>query len=263
MASPQTENGYTKIANEIMEALMQTQLSGYQSRILFAIWRKTYGWNKKEDKILSSQLAELTGILLPHVSFTVKNLINRNMITEIGKNLSFNKNYEEWKDLPKSVTKKKLPKSVKDVTEIGNDFTENGNKRLPKSVIINRGNANKNKDKLTPKEKKETITKETIKDKFEIFRKKYFGTKKGLDNEFKNFTKKQKQPSEVIDLLLPALEREIKNKEALKQSGEFCPSWKNLQTWINQECWTQEFPEIENQEPEKMGVLGKDGEVKR
>ena len=42
-ASPQCENGYTRLANEIIEALMKSNLSAYQSRILWAVWRETYG----------------------------------------------------------------------------------------------------------------------------------------------------------------------------------------------------------------------------
>ena len=47
-ASPQLEDGYTRIANELIEALMRTNLSAYQSRVLWAIWRKTYGFNKRK-----------------------------------------------------------------------------------------------------------------------------------------------------------------------------------------------------------------------
>jgi hypothetical protein len=25
--------------------------------------------------------------------------------------------------------------------------------------------------------------------------------------------------------------------QAMKNAGEFCPPWKNLSTWINNQCW--------------------------
>jgi phage replication O-like protein O len=46
MANPQRENGHIDIANEIAEALARTNLSAYQMRVMWAIWRKTWGWQK-------------------------------------------------------------------------------------------------------------------------------------------------------------------------------------------------------------------------
>jgi len=129
MASPQKENGYTSIANDIVEALAMTYLSSYESQILFAILRKTYGWNKKDDWISGSQLAEMTGIKKGHVSRTLKKLILRNMITKNDGVLSFQKDYDLWQKLPKQVTiqRVELPKQVTGVTQTGN-------KKLPKQV---------------------------------------------------------------------------------------------------------------------------------
>jgi len=62
MASPQIEHGHLDLANELVEALARTQLNGYESRILWAVWRKTYAWHKKEDWISFSQFKELTKI---------------------------------------------------------------------------------------------------------------------------------------------------------------------------------------------------------
>jgi len=51
MANPQPEDGHIDIANEIAEKLARTQLSGTEHKIIWAIWRKTWGWHKKEDRI--------------------------------------------------------------------------------------------------------------------------------------------------------------------------------------------------------------------
>ena len=64
MANPQREEGHVDIANEIVEFLAKTYLSSYESQVLWAIFRKTYGWQKKEDWITGSQLVEMTGIAL-------------------------------------------------------------------------------------------------------------------------------------------------------------------------------------------------------
>ncbi len=97
--NPQVENGFIKIASEIAEALMRTQLSGYQIRILCAVWRKTYGWKKKEDSISVSQFAKMTGIAPGHISRTLKELEMRNIITRSASKTKFNKRYSQWEEL--------------------------------------------------------------------------------------------------------------------------------------------------------------------
>ena len=47
MANPQKENGYTSIANDIVEALAGIRIPGEARQCLDVILRKTYGWNKK------------------------------------------------------------------------------------------------------------------------------------------------------------------------------------------------------------------------
>jgi len=78
MANPQAEDGHVDIANEIVEILAKTYLSSYESQVLWAIFRKTYGWHKKEDWITNTQIAEMTGIAESHISRTLKKLIKIN-----------------------------------------------------------------------------------------------------------------------------------------------------------------------------------------
>ncbi|WP_084288457.1 replication protein [Desulfovermiculus halophilus] len=58
MASPQCENGYTRLANELLEALARTRLAGQEYQAVLAIVRKTYGFGKKSDKISYGQLSK-------------------------------------------------------------------------------------------------------------------------------------------------------------------------------------------------------------
>lgn len=98
MANPQKEKGHIGIANEIAEVLARTNLSGYESRYLWVLWRKTYGWNKKEDIIANKQFVELTGLSKQHIWRTQKLLIGRNIVAQNGYKLSFNKDYDQWKN---------------------------------------------------------------------------------------------------------------------------------------------------------------------
>ncbi len=90
---------------------------------------------------------------------------------------------------------------------------------------------------------------------FEDFRKTYPGTKRGFKIEFENFKKKYpKTWREIVPLLLPAIEREIKYHQQAAAAGQFVPSYKYLQTWINNTGWETEFPTIAAQqtiEPQK------------
>lgn len=121
-ASPQIEDGHIKIANEIGEALARFNLSAYEYRILWVIWRKTYGWHKKRDWISITQFQGATGLKRRHVSRTLSKLIKKNIVTRIGdtRNVSyqFQKDYTKWRDVtqtgevsPKQVPTKAIYKS--------------------------------------------------------------------------------------------------------------------------------------------------------
>lgn len=126
MVSPQLENGYTKIANEIIDALARTKLSSQESRILFAIFRKTYGYNKKQDWISNSQLEQITGIHRSHCANTISKLKCRKIVTKTGNKIQFNKLYSQWLVLPKQVTSEVLPKQVQVLPKQALGVTQTG-----------------------------------------------------------------------------------------------------------------------------------------
>lgn len=101
MANPQKEDGYTAIANEIMEALARYRIPGEQRQCLDFILRKTYGYNKKSDAISGSQFVGATGIKKQNVQRALRGLIEKNIV--IKKDYQphpiyrFNKNYNTWK----------------------------------------------------------------------------------------------------------------------------------------------------------------------
>jgi len=151
VANPQKENGHIDLANEIAEALAKTHLSSYESQVLWVIFRKTYGWHKKEDWITNTQISEMTGIAETHISRTIKILIQKNLIIKNGKKLAFQKDYDQWKKLPIGVTShniRKLPIGVIKLPKGVKEITKGGKKKLPIGVYT--------------KETKETLTKETI-----------------------------------------------------------------------------------------------------
>ncbi len=115
MASPQKENGYTPIAHTILEQLSKQVISPDEWRILMIIFRKTYGWDKKQDRISHSQFSEITGIARNHIPRIINKLLSRNIIYRVSPiqgtpvpylgytnivSYGFQKNYDKWVRCP-------------------------------------------------------------------------------------------------------------------------------------------------------------------
>jgi phage replication O-like protein O len=105
MANPQRENGHTRIANEIMDALVRTRIPGEARQVLDFVIRKTYGFNKKADRIATSQIMEATGLSRRSVEKARNKLREMNLIAVKNGSLileyTFNKDYESWHLPPK------------------------------------------------------------------------------------------------------------------------------------------------------------------
>lgn len=124
MASPQKENGFTPIAHEILEHLMCVRMSGAEWQYAVCIFRKTYGFQKKEDWVTNTQVMEMTGLCKERVSEAKTRLIKRNIVTENRNKISFQKDWEKWVELRKNVsnsygkTYRELRKSVHTIDTI-------------------------------------------------------------------------------------------------------------------------------------------------
>lgn len=100
MASPQVENGYLKVANELWEALTRVRLTDKERRVVMAVIRKTYGHNKCRDEISLGQIAEETGLYRQRVAEALSSLEKRNIITICRETyvnrIGIQKDYERW-----------------------------------------------------------------------------------------------------------------------------------------------------------------------
>ena len=102
MANPQLQNGYTKIANELLEAICRLTISGSEMRILLYIIRRTYGFSRSFAEIPLSEISQAVGIRREHIQKALKKLSGRKIIelhTGNGvkpQTISIVKNYEEW-----------------------------------------------------------------------------------------------------------------------------------------------------------------------
>lgn len=104
MASPQLERGHTRIADELFEAMIRFDFSKRQYKVLLAVIRKTYGYQKKADVISSGQLAELTGLHSPHCRAAVQELVAIGVlrVEKVGQyqRIELIKDYEQWGSKP-------------------------------------------------------------------------------------------------------------------------------------------------------------------
>ncbi len=108
MANPQAENGYTRIAHEVLEALMQAKLTGTQWDLVMAVIRMVWGWGKKQDHISLRQFQEVTGRHRNLIARELTALQKRNIIQQTRKptvdraaKWKFNKDWETWGSPPR------------------------------------------------------------------------------------------------------------------------------------------------------------------
>lgn len=111
MANPQKENGYTAIANELVEALARFRIPGEARQVLDLIFRKTYGFNKIEDRISLTQFMAGTGLKKSNVCRSIDKLVKMNIIIQsdngdINK-YRFNKDFSTWQPLSKQIPRGK------------------------------------------------------------------------------------------------------------------------------------------------------------
>lgn len=124
MTSPQTEDGFTKIANELLEAICRHKFTAREYAVVLAVIRKTYGFNKKLDRLALSQLETMTGVTRGNLSETIKRLESYRVLflkREQGKtqSIGINKNYTQWQVFPKQEQAVTVPDLEKTVPESG------------------------------------------------------------------------------------------------------------------------------------------------
>jgi len=172
MENPQLENGYTRIANEIMDALMRIRIPGEQTQCLLFILRQTYGYNRKTARISMPEFMEATGLKRQYVyralkSLNEKRIIRINNDSKKHKVYGINKDYSKWGEIKKRINNDSKPEintynnNVIDIKGINN-----GSEPIMVPKGINNGSYYINKEKRkyivefddsTPPPKKEKI----------------------------------------------------------------------------------------------------------
>jgi phage replication O-like protein O len=101
MSCPQVENGYTRIANELLEAICsKINKADYLKTLLFLI-RITYGFHRKLVKSNYKSFSTNTNIAKSRMEVLLSELYLRKVISfqQLSEEyfwIGLNKNYEEW-----------------------------------------------------------------------------------------------------------------------------------------------------------------------
>ncbi|WP_413616437.1 replication protein [Halomonas cupida] len=98
---PQVEDGYTRIANELYQVVNNAHacpVTLTQLRVIHAVIRRTYGFNKTMDALADTQIAADTGIPRQKVNPAKHQLIAMRVLvlSDDGRKIGINKRYDEW-----------------------------------------------------------------------------------------------------------------------------------------------------------------------
>jgi phage replication O-like protein O len=103
MASPQIEDGYTRISNELLDAIAKSQFNATQLKILLVCMRRTYGYQKKEAELSLTFLSKGTGTGKRYIQREILKLLDDNVLILVREStfknsriISLNKDYTTW-----------------------------------------------------------------------------------------------------------------------------------------------------------------------
>jgi phage replication O-like protein O len=211
MSRPQLEDGYVRIANELLEAIIRAPLSKRELMIVLAVVRKTYGYGKKTDDISLSQLAQMTGVDRSNVSRAINDLAAAGVLSKrqgrYGQVLGLDKNYQKWA-VAKSATR-----------------CQNDNRAVAKTTT-----------ELLPKQQPQKTTPKDNSKRSPVYFDEFWSAypkKTGRKPSLKKWTDRN------LDSIATKI---IDNVQARVASGE----WNNVQyvpnplTYINQDRWDDE-----------------------
>ena len=126
MASPQKENGFTPIANELLDALARTRIPGEARQLLDVIIRQTYGWQRKTVQISYKRFSELTGLQNGHIYRGIRSLVDHQIVVISTEGFHVQKDYDLWLPYSKRgysesgvLRKGVLPKGIKTYSQSG------------------------------------------------------------------------------------------------------------------------------------------------
>lgn len=247
MSTPQLEDGFVRIANELLEAILSGDFTHNEQSVLFTVIRKTYGYGKKEDDMSAAQIGAMCGVARQHVTSVLNTLAMRNVINKrqgrYGMIVGIQKNHRLW------VSKTRLQPASPE-----SGLVQNLDTPSPKSGQVDSPESGHTKDNLpkdnhqktsscAPAASDETLAGQTgrammgygarLQDRFERFYAAY-PKKKSRGTAEKAFAK-LKPDDAAVDLMLVAIARALASGEWT--DPQFIPY---PATWLNAKGWMDE-----------------------
>ena len=219
MASPQKENGYTPVANEILDKIITLKLNGTQYKIIILLWRYTYGFSRKEHELSETFVSKATGVHKSQIHKEMNRLIEMKIVAVEREStfseprlLSFNKNYDEW--YQKDYLVSNLLPPIKNTTTSGIKNTTTGGIKLD----------TKDKQKA-----KNNIYREV----FDYYNSLGLVKTKQYTNSIADAIKKAEKAVGDLDTLKELMARHAKAVQISKNT-EFAVRKRNIQTFLTQ-----------------------------
>ena len=78
-------NRFTRVPNVLLEGVLKADLTKTQLKIVMAVCRQTYGWDKDYESITVTKLSEMTNCSERQVKRDVKYLVEEDFLLEVGK----------------------------------------------------------------------------------------------------------------------------------------------------------------------------------
>lgn len=242
--SPQIEDGYVRIANELMLAIMAYPFTGRQQKVLLAIIHKTYGFSKKMDDISASQIGVLCGLNRTHVTATLNQLANMNVISKkpgvYGSIVGINKDYSKWKSASTESVQVDQSgtstKSVQGVPKLQSASTE--------SVQVDSTDSVHTKDNFPKdnKQKKNTCANAAAFSRFWSA----YPKKKSKGQAEKAFAKLNPD-EQLMTEIISGIGRAKKSTDWIKNNGQFI---QYPATWLRAKGWEDEILVDDDDSPE-------------
>lgn len=116
----QLEDGFLRLANELLDATMCSGLPETELCIVMAVWRKTYGYSKKMDWISNDQLEAMIGKHLTHCSTAKNSLVRKKVLLQEGRKVGMNTSVSEWETKNNGFCKTLAKPAKKTLAEVAN-----------------------------------------------------------------------------------------------------------------------------------------------
>ncbi len=242
MASPQLEAGYTRIANELLERIAAFDFTKRQYKLLLAIIRLTYGYNRKMAHISNHQLATLTGLEPGNMRRAVLELVAMGCVSkqhgEQGYLIGIRKDYSRWKCVSKQHARVETTQSD------------------PDQAVSKRHANSKDSTTTTVTTKKEKPRARKALDPLPGFDEFWalYG-KRTAKVEAKKAWDRKVLTVELRETIMAALTQQTEWRAKAKECGVWFSDWPNGATWINGARWEDEKPPELDQALSKLHQL--------